>query len=240
MRTLISIRRCLFIFMLAAMFNFASYAQVDVKWEKELPADILWQEVTALGNLIVSTGNQLTGIDTETGDLLWAKPDLGGLSHTAYNELPNSPFFTVTQGNSILAIDQLSGDLVFDSQKAGISTIEDYFLLYNSNTILVAGKDSGGDPLMASVNMSNGSRSWTMDEKFGRIIAVNELGNNELLVVTLFNNYKLDAQGGNIIWKAANSVESTQMAQMGVLGDLMKNMAEKGNCSAFHFNACQA
>jgi hypothetical protein len=65
-----------------------------------------------------------------------------------------------------------------------------------------------------------------MNEKFGRIIAVNELGNNELLLVTLFNNYKLDALNGKIIWKAANSSEAEQMEKMGVFGDLMKNMAE--------------
>jgi hypothetical protein len=226
MSNLLAIKRSLSIFILAGIFNFAGYGQVDIKWEKELPADILWQEVTALGNLIVSTKGQLTGINTETGGTLWTKPDLGGIGHAAYSELPNSPFFTVTNGTGIYAIDQLSGDLVFDSRKVGISAIDDYFFLYKSNEILVAGKDQGGDPLMASVNMSTGDVSWTLKEKFGRIIAVNELGNNELLLVTLFNNYKLDAQGGKVIWKAANSSESAQMDKMGAFGDLMKNMAE--------------
>jgi len=211
---------------LLTVSSFTGFAQIEVKWTNELPADILWQEVTALGNLIVSSNNQLVGIDTETGENRWSKQEHAGLNREAFNELPNSPFFTVTTGNSIHLIDQLSGDEVFNSYKAGINTIEDYFLLYNSDAILVAGKDIGGESLMVSVKMSEGSVSWTMKEKFGRIIAANELGNNELLIVTLFNNYKLNASTGKVIWKEVNSAESAQADKLGDLGAFLKSAAE--------------
>lgn len=226
METFFSIKRCSAIIIMAVIANLSALAQVEVKWKKELSSNIHWQEVTALGNLIVSSGDQLAGINIETGDIIWAKSDLGGLSHEAYKELPNSPFFTLTLRNSIQLIDQFSGNLIFDSEKAGINTIEDYFLLYNSDAILVAGENSRGEPIMVSVKMSDGSISWTMDEEFGRIIAANELNNNELLIVTLFNNYKLDAGNGNIIWKEVISAESAQIEKLGVLGDLMKSAAE--------------
>ena len=216
----------LLLVILLTVSSFTGFAQIEVKWTNELPADILWQEVTALGNLIVSSNNQLVGIDTETGKNRWSKQEHAGLNREAFNELPNSPFFTVTTGNSIHLIDQLSGDEVFNSYKAGINTIEDYFLLYNSDAILVAGKDIGGEPLMVSVKMSQGSVSWTMKEKFGRIIAANELGNNELLIVTLFNNYKLNASTGNVIWKEVNSAESAQADKLGDLGAFLKSAAE--------------
>ena len=216
----------LLLLFLITISTFTGFAQIEVKWTNELPADILWQEVTALGNLIVSSNNQLVGIDTETGENRWSKQEHAGLSREAFNELPNSPFFTVTTGNSIHLIDQLSGDEVFNSYKAGINTIEDYFLLYNSDAILVAGKDIGGEPLMVSVKMSEGSVSWTMEEKFGRIIATNELDNDELLIVTLFNNYKLNASTGNVIWKEVNSAESAQADKLGEFGALLKSAAE--------------
>jgi outer membrane protein assembly factor BamB len=206
--------------------TFSGFAQIEVKWTKELPADILWQEVTTLGNLIVSSNNQLVGIDTETGEIRWSKPEHAGLDREAFNELPNSPFFTVDASNRIHLIDQLSGDEVFNSYKAGINTIEDYFLLYNSDAILVAGEDIGGDPLMVSVKMSEGSVSWTMIEKFGRIIAANELDNNELLIITLFNNYKLNAGTGKVIWKEVNSAESAQTDKLGEFGAFLKSAAE--------------
>lgn len=219
------IARYLSIFVLTGMISYSSMAQVEVKWEKELSSDILWQEVTALGNLIVSSGNQLARVNTETGAIIWSNQELSGLNRIAYNEIPRSPFFTVDLGKSILVLDQLSGDLVFDSQTAGIGTIEDYFLLYNSDAILVSGESSGGDPVMVSVKMSDGSVSWSMNEEFGRIISVTELGNKELLIVTLFNNYKLNAENGEVIWNEVNSSESAQIKNMGAMGDLMKTMA---------------
>ncbi len=226
MRTVFRYQRYLAIATMVLIANLTLLAQVEIKWQNELTANIYWQEVTALGNLIVSSGNQLSGVNTETGEIIWSKKDFAGLNRTSYNELPNSPFFTITKGNGILLIDQLTGDLVFDSKSAGISTIEDYFLLYNSDAILVAGKAVGGESIMVSVKMSDGNISWTMNEKFGRIIAANELGNNELLIVTLFNNYKLDASTGNVIWKAANSAESAQVDKLGALGALMKAAVE--------------
>ena len=216
----------LLLVILLTVSSFTGFTQIEVKWTKELPADIIWQEVTALGNLIVSSNNQLVGLDIETGEIRWSKQEHAGLNREAFNELPNSPFFTVATSNSIHLLDQLSGDEVFNSIKAGINTIEDYFLLYNSDALLVAGKGTGGEPLMVSVKMSEGSVSWTMEEKFGRIIAANELGNDELLIVTLFNNYKLNASTGNVIWKEVNSAESAQADKLGNLGALLKSAAE--------------
>jgi outer membrane protein assembly factor BamB len=198
----------------------------EIKWSKELPGDILWQEVTVLGNLIVSTDAQLLGIDPETGNIIWSKPEHAKISRDGYNELANSPFFTIAKNNSIHLIDQLSGKEVFNSEKVGILTIDDYFLLYNSDAILVAGKDAAKAPLMVSVKMSDGSVSWTMNEKFGRIVAATELGNDELLIVTLFNNYKLNTSTGNIIWKEVNSAEAAQTEKLGAFGDLLKSAAE--------------
>ena len=53
------------------------YAQLEVKWKKQVPTDILWQEVTALENLIVSSRGGLIGVDTETGDISWSSRALG-------------------------------------------------------------------------------------------------------------------------------------------------------------------
>ncbi|WP_158594716.1 PQQ-binding-like beta-propeller repeat protein [Ulvibacterium marinum] len=202
------------------------FAQVEVKWDKQLPTDILWQEVTALGNLIVSSREGLIGVDTETGDISWSSRAHGNLNRNSYEELPNSPFFTVTVDNTFYLIDQFTGNEVFNSASVGLQEIANYFLLYNSDAILVAGTDRDGEPLMVSVKMSDGSLSWSMNEKFGRIIAANELGNKELLIVTLFHNYKLNAGTGDIIWKEVNSKEATQIDKMGAFGALLKTAAE--------------
>lgn len=98
--------------------------------------------------------------------------------------------------------------------------------MYNSDAILVAGTDWDKEPLLVSVNMSDGNLSWSMNEKFGSIITVNELDNQELLLVTLFNNYKLNADSGAIIWKNTNSKENAQLDNLSGLGALIKVAAE--------------
>ena len=214
------------LFLLLILSPFIHFAQVEVKWNKQLPTDILWQEVTALGNLVVGSREGLIGVDTETGDISWSNRALGNLGRNAFEELPNSPFITITTDNSLHMIDQFSGKEVFNSENAGLQEITSYYLLYDSDAILVAGKDRNGAPLMVSVKMSDGSQSWSMNEKFGRIVAANELGNKELLIVTLFNNYKLNIDTGEIIWKNNNSKEAAQVENMGKLGALLQTAAE--------------
>lgn len=211
---------------IAVLCPFMHFAQVEVKWNKQLATDILWQEVTALGNLVVSSREGLIGVDTETGNISWSSHALGNLSRDAFEELPNSPFFTITTNNTLHMIDQFSGKEVFNSANAGLQEIASYYLLYDSDAILVAGTDRNGKPLMVSVKMSDGSQSWSMNEKFGRIVTATELGNQELLIVTLFNNYKLNVDSGEIIWKNTNSKEAAQIDNMGAFGALLKEAAE--------------
>lgn len=212
--------------LLLLVFPLLSFSQVEMKWNKEVPTKILWQEVTSLGNLIVSSREELIGVDTETGDISWGKRAYGNLDRTAFEELPNSPFFSVTTDNSLHLIDQFSGNEVFNSKNAGLHKVDSYHLLYNSDAILVSGTDYNGEPLMVSVKMSNASLSWSMNEKFGRIVAANELDNQELLIVTLFNNYKLNTATGDVIWKKTNSREAEQIDKMGKFGALLKQAAE--------------
>lgn len=205
---------------------FIHFAQMEVKWNTEVPTDILWQEVTALGNLIVSSREGLIGLDVETGEIVWSKGSHGNLDRTAFEELPNSPFFTITGENKLHLIDQFSGQEVFNSENAGFKEVASYFLLYDSNTILVSGTGWSKESLMVSANMSDGSVSWSLEEKFGSVINVNELENQELLIVTLFNNYKLNNSTGAIIWKNTNSKENAQLDNLTGLGALIKKAAE--------------
>ncbi len=219
-------RKIITLLLASTLLPLVTYCQVDIKWTKQLASNIQWQEVSSLGNLIVCSGEALMGVNTETGDITWSKSEHAKLPRHLYRELPNSPFLTVETNNAIYLIDQFSGDEVFNSAKAGIEEIKDYFLMYNSDAILVAGSNPADEPVMLSVKMSDGSLSWSMNEKFGRIVAANELGNDELLIVTLFNNYKLNASTGNIIWKDVISKESAQLDKLGAFGDLMKSAAE--------------
>jgi len=208
------------------LFSFMAKAQANLTWDKEFTSTINWQELNYLGNLVVSSSDALMGVDYVDGDVTWSKPEFANLEREAYKDLANSPFFTIQKDNAVYLIDQLSGDEVFNSTKAGIEEITDYTILYKTNSILVAGKDAEDGPIMLMVKMSSGDVLWSMKEAFGLIIAVNELENEELLIVTLFNNYKLNATTGEILWKEVNSKEAAQTSNMGALGALVMAAAE--------------
>src|SRR5687768_12996627 len=49
-------------------------------WTLKLKQDIRWQQVTPAGTLLISTDAALSGVDTERGQVIWDKPELGGLA----------------------------------------------------------------------------------------------------------------------------------------------------------------
>jgi hypothetical protein len=216
-KTLLTLLLCIPLFL---------FSQIEMKWNKKLPSAIKWQEISSLGNLVVATNQSLMGINTDSGAINWSSTEHANLDKSKFKELANSPFFTIKNNGVIYVIDQFSGDEVFNSAKAGISTIKDYYLLYKSDMILVAGNDLEENPVMISVQMSSGGVSWTIKEKFGSVVAAKEVENDKLLIVTLFYNYLLNAKTGEIIWKEATSKEVEKINNMGMLGSLIKVAAE--------------
>src|SRR5207249_2229521 len=48
-------------------------------WTLKVKGDIRWQQVTPMGALLVSTDAALAAVDIERGQVMWEKPELGGL-----------------------------------------------------------------------------------------------------------------------------------------------------------------
>ena len=53
--------------------------------------------------------------------------------------------------------------------------------------------------MMLMVDISSGNILWKIQEKFGRIVTLNEISDTEMLIVTLFKNYKINSKTGEII-----------------------------------------
>ncbi len=216
-----------FVVIILTIFCQFSFAQVQESWNADLGGQILWQEVTPLGNLIVCTDRSLQGLDPSSGKYLWSLGDLGGLPRESYQNLLNSPLFSISRGDYFYMINPFNGDIVFNSEIAGIGSLKFQDMLFKSNGVLIAGERRGSnDPVMMMVDVSSGAVLWTKDEKFGKIVAVNELSKDAFLMVTLFYNYKIESATGTVVWKNATSEETAQMENMGAFGNLMKNMAE--------------
>ena len=48
-------------------------------WTLHFTGDLRWQQITPAGALLVSTDAALAGVDIERGQIVWQKPELGGL-----------------------------------------------------------------------------------------------------------------------------------------------------------------
>ncbi len=202
--------------------------QVSEIWKSDLKSDILWQEVTSLGHLIVCSNHSLAGVNTDDGSTLWAIEGFADIPREAYHEVSGSPLLSITKEDVIFLVDPFSGEIIFNSQKAGLVNMASNFFLYKNNGILVAGENrDSNEPLLIFVDIATGEINWKLEEKFGRIITAYEISNEEILLVTLFNSYKIKSTDGTIVWKSANSAEAEQVQNMGKFGKLMQSAAEE-------------
>ena len=55
-------------------------------WTLKVKGDIRWQQITPVGALLVSTDTELAAVDIERGQVMWEKPELGGLSADSRSE----------------------------------------------------------------------------------------------------------------------------------------------------------
>lgn len=194
-------------------------------WESTVNGTISWQIVTSYGEHIVATDAALTSLDPESGAVRWSRDDLGGLTEESLDELTGSPLLTITEtGFSIL--DPFSGKTLFDAEASGLQRPETIDALYRTGGMLVAGSVGEMDRLQVA-DMADGTVRWSLDEDFGDIIAVEELSETEMLVVTLFTIYRMESTTGRILWQAATSESAESMQGAGELGALLQGLAEQ-------------
>lgn len=212
---------------LSVALAFQINAQSTATWTSSFDQHVNWQKVTSLGNYIVQTDAGLFGIDTESGNILWQDSEFGVLEELAFAELENSPFAKIETPRGLYIINTFDGSRLFNSFDHGFSRVDEHYVLYRSNTILVAGKSDLGPNTVLSIDISSGNVLWTSEGDVGKLFTVIELTDKEFLGVTLLKNVRMKSHTGEIIWSADNSAEAKQIEQLGAFGDLLKQVAEK-------------
>jgi len=201
-------------------------AQLKETWSSSFDKEVNWQIVTSLGNYIVQTDSGLFGIQNDTGDVLWHDPNFTDLSETDFSELDNSPFAKIETTHGLFFINMFDGSTVFNSFDNGIKKVQDHFVLYRSNSIVVSGKSEDKENIAVSVDIETGKVLWKSQEDFGKIVDIVELSNQELLGVTLFKNLRINSLSGEVKWSVPNTKESQQLGAMGGMGSLLQKFAE--------------
>jgi hypothetical protein len=229
----VSARRALLLPALVIAVQAAAHAQAvappparaAAAWTLKLKGDIRWQQVTPAGALLVSTDAALSGVDIERGQITWEKPELGGLPPDSVRMVEGSLLMEAARPGLLLVFDPVTGAVVFDSRRPGLTQIVTRRVLPQSGTLLVHGRGPAGGSVVALYDLVTGEQRWVNDALFeqtepkkkglgglmqGLVRAASEAtalevlqaGPDMIVVHTLMGLRALDARSGAMRWSA--------------------------------------
>ncbi len=194
-------------------------------WTLKLTGDIRWQQVTPAGALLVSTDAALAGVDIDRGQVMWEKPELGGLPADSVRIIEGSLLVEAARPGLLVILDPVTGAVVFDSRRPGLTQIVTRRVLPQSGTLLVHGRRATGPAVVALYDLATGEQRWVNDALFeqtepkkkglgglmqGLVRAASEAtalevlqaGPDMIVVHTLMGLRALDARSGAVRWSA--------------------------------------
>src|SRR5437870_7604098 len=194
-------------------------------WTLKLNGDVRWQQVTPAGALLVSTDAALAGVDIDRGQVMWEKPELGGLPADSVRIIEGSLLVEAARPGLLVILDPVTGAVVFDSRRPGLTQIVTRRVLPQSGTLLVHGRRATGPAVVALYDLATGDQRWVNDALFeqtepkkkglgglmqGLVRAASEAtalevlqaGPDMIVVHTLMGLRALDARTGAVRWSA--------------------------------------
>lgn len=194
-------------------------------WTLKLRQDIRWQQVTPAGTLLISTDAALSGIDIERGQVVWERPELGGLPADSVSLVEGSLLMQASRPGLLVIFDPVTGAAVFDSRKLGLAEVVTRRVLPQTGTILIHGRRTDGPPVVALFDLATGDQRWVSETLFeqaeakkkglgglmqGLVQRVSErtelevlpAGSDKIVVHTLMALKALDVRTGEVRWSA--------------------------------------
>ena len=240
--TAVSARRTLLLLTLIAGVAARAYAQgvapspsaAAAAWTVKVKGDIRWQQVTPAGALLVATDGALAGVDTERGQVVWEKAEMAGLPADSVRTVEGSLLMEAARPGLLLVFDPVTGAVVFDSRRLGLTQVVTRRVLPQSGTLLVHGKRAVGTSVVALYDLVTGEQRWANETLFeqtgpnrrgfgalmqglehtaseGTELEVLQGGPDMIVVHTLMGLRALDARTGAVRWSAA--LPTTRWAQ---------------------------
>ena len=161
-----------FMFMAALMgiINFSASNNPNrpaPSWSVQFGSDILWQQVTPLGDLVVGTHDGLYGVNGQSGQKSWEIKTLGDLPSTSYQILSGTFFAEVETDKAVIIINPEDGRVISDTKKSGFNNVLAKNLLYESGTLLIYGFKDNLQAYMSAFDVNTGQELWSSNELFG-------------------------------------------------------------------------
>jgi hypothetical protein len=190
---------------IALFLSFALHGQEEISLEGRVLAKVV---NNATGTLLVATSKATYGINAATHQLEWRQDKLDKVDFSSYTEINNSPYIVFetkqlinskllsgalnTQGSSVILMDINTGNILFDSKKAGYKSVNKTLIMPDNKSILVNGvKDK--ELTLGKFECQSGNQIWEIPldkNKFLDALKRNLLGSEKVF---------LD-KDGNIHW----------------------------------------
>ena len=197
-------------------------------WTLKVKGNIRWQQVTPMGALLVSTDAALAAVDIEGGQVMWEKPELGGLPADGVHMVEGSLLMEAMRPGLLVIFDPVTGAVVFDSRRLNLTRVVTRRVLPQSGTLLVHGNRAAGPSVVALYDLVTGEQRWANEALFeqaepqkrgfgalmqglqrtaseGTALEVLQAGPDMIVVHTLMGLRALDARTGTVRWSAAQA-----------------------------------
>src|SRR6266849_1993480 len=194
-------------------------------WTLKVKGDIRWQQVTPMGALLASTDAALAAVDIEGGQVMWEKPELGGLPADGVHMVEGSLLMEAMRPGLLVIFDPVTGAVVFDSRRLNLTRVVTRRVLPQSGTLLVHGNRAAGPSVVALYDLVTGEQRWANEALFeqaepqkrgfgalmqglqrtaseGTALEVLQAGPDMIVVHTLMGLRALDAKSGAVRWSA--------------------------------------
>ncbi len=194
-------------------------------WTLHFNGDIRWQQITPAGALLVSSDGALAGVDVERGQIVWQKPELGGLPVDSVRMVEGSLLMEAAKPGLSVIFDPVTGTVLFDSRALGLTRVVTRRVLPQTGTLIVHGRRASGPPVVALYDLKTGNQRWVSESLFqqsgpkkgglgglmqglvrvaseGTQLEVLQAGPDVIVVNTLTSLRGLDAHTGATRWSA--------------------------------------
>jgi len=194
-------------------------------WTLHFNGDIRWQQITPAGALLVSSDGALAGVDVERGQIVWQKPELGGLPVDSVRMVEGSLLMEAAKPGLSVIFDPVTGTELFDSRRLGLTRVVTRRVLPQTGTLIVHGRRASGPPVVALYDLKTGNQRWVSESLFqqsgpkkgglgglmqglvrvaseGTQLEVLQAGPDVIVVNTLTSLRGLDAHTGATRWSA--------------------------------------
>src|SRR6266480_1459196 len=194
-------------------------------WTLHFNGDIRWQQITPAGALLVSSDGGLAGVDVERGQIVWQKPELGGLPVDSVRMVEGSLLMEAAKPGLSIIFDPVTGTELFDSRRLGLTRVVTRRVLPQTGTLIVHGRRASGPPVVALYDLKTGNQRWVSESLFqqsgpkkgglgglmqglvrvaseGTQLEVLQAGPDVIVVNTLTSLRGLDAHSGATRWSA--------------------------------------